>query len=95
MNVRSQLRWSVDRERTRRSAQQVCALLAFVFTQAAFAGYVLAGWRLLADLDLLGQFFVSSGLLSRWQVWVALGVLMQMTGSMLQRLANEGNTSLP
>lgn len=47
-------------------------VLGLLLTPVVLTGYVMAAWRLGADLDLFGEFFISKGLLSRWQVWLAL-----------------------
>lgn len=52
--------------------KQVASVLGLVLTPVVLTGYVMAAWRLGADLDLTGEFFISQGLLSRWQVWLAL-----------------------
>lgn len=55
-------------------------------TPVALAGYVLAGWRLGADMNWTGEFFISNGFLSHWQVWLALAIATQFSGIYLDRL---------
>ena len=57
-----------------------------------FTGYALALWRLAADLDWAGEFFVSHGLFSRWQVWLAIGVATQLAARELKRLGSRNDT---
>lgn len=44
-------------------------------------------WRLGSDLKMTGEFAISRGLFSHWQVWLALGILMQAAAIVLHRYA--------
>lgn len=57
---------------------------AFLTPFALTAG-ALGAWRLGADLDWTGDFFIADGLLSHWQVWVALGIGLQSASVALNR----------
>ena len=61
-------------------------VVGFLMTPFYLTGYVLAFWRLGADLNWLGEFFISQGLFSRWQVWLAIGVAMQLASHQLDRV---------
>jgi hypothetical protein len=65
--------------------------LAFVMTPVALTAYVLAAWRLGADLNWFSEFFVERGLLSRWQVWLALAAAAQVTAHRLKRGMEDTN----
>ncbi len=69
-----------------RTMRPLFPALEFAFTQSAFVAYVLAAWRLGADLEWTGQFFVSNGVLSHWQVWLAAAFLLQASGTAVGRL---------
>jgi hypothetical protein len=56
-------------------------------TPLALMAWALAGWRLAADLKWTGDFAISSGVFSHWQVWVALGIVVQFAAFLLHRLA--------
>lgn len=47
--------------------------------------YVLAGWRLLADLNVTGQFPITEGLFSHWQVWAATAAVLHICAILLNR----------
>jgi hypothetical protein len=64
-------------------------VLGFLITPFALTGYVLAFWRLGADLNWLGEFFITKGLLSRWQVWLALAIGMQILANQLNRFGRQ------
>ncbi|HUS06463.1 MAG TPA: hypothetical protein VMZ52_09215 [Bryobacteraceae bacterium] len=42
-------------------------------------------WRLCADLNWTGQFAISKGVFSHWQVWIALGIALQIGSVTLHR----------
>ncbi len=69
------------RRRLRRTALGLAALMI----PASLAAYALGFWRIAADLNLTGQFAISQGLFSHWQVWIALGALIQGTAMTLSR----------
>lgn len=70
-------------------------LLAQLLTPASFLAYMLALWRLGADLQWTGEFAISSGLFSHWQVWLALAALLQVAGSMLRRYHRDDDSIIP
>ena len=66
-------------------ARQVAPVLGSLLAPVAFAGYAMALWRIGADMKWTGDFLVSGGLLSRWQVWAALAAAMQIGARQLNR----------
>jgi hypothetical protein len=72
--------------RLRRAAGPAGALL----TPAAVLALALGCWRLAADMNLTGQFVISGGLFSHWQVWIGLAVLLQACASRLSRYGRGG-----
>ena len=64
-------------------------LLGFLITPFALTGYVLAFWRLGSDLNWLGEFFITTGLFSRWQVWLALAIAIQILANQLNRFGGQ------
>ncbi len=49
---------------------------------------VLALWRLGADLRTTGEFPISAGLFSHWQVWLTGAALLQFLAMILNRYGN-------
>lgn len=78
-----------------KSNQEVGRLLRYLINPIAVAGYTLAAWRLGSDLSWTGEFFISSGLLSHWQVWLALAIGAQIGGAYLNRSMPETSSNLP
>ena len=56
------------------NARQYQAIIRYLLTPIAVAGYTLAAWRLGSDMGWTGEFFISAGLFSHWQVWLALAI---------------------
>ena len=69
-------------------------MVSYLLTPIALIGYALAFWRLGADLRLVGEFFITQGLLSRWQVWLALAILTQVAARELNRVAESSDTAV-
>jgi hypothetical protein len=70
-------------------------ILGFLMTPFALTGYVLAFWRLGADLNWLGEFFITNGLLSRWQVWLAIAIATQIAANQLNRFGGSDDQLIP
>src|SRR5215218_10438982 len=70
-------------------------VLGFFMTPFALTGYVLAFWRLGADMNWLGEFFITKGLLSRWQVWLAIAIATQLLANQLNRLGSSDDEVIP
>ncbi len=90
MIVRIQLRVGPRIARHRNVESKVAFAFASLLTPAAVLCIVVALWRLLADLNVTTEFAIRRGLLSHWQVWLALGVGVQMLSVYLDRYARRG-----
>lgn len=55
-------------------------------TLVAVACFILGTWILCAGLGWAGAFVVQTGLLSHWQIWMALGIASQLCSFRLGRL---------
>src|SRR5580692_3602388 len=69
----------------RRKNRHVALAMAALLIPAAVMAYVLVLWRLAADLTLAGEFPISNGLFSHWQVWLALAASLQLCAIGLNR----------
>jgi hypothetical protein len=63
------------------AALAVSALL----TPVAVIALVFGMWRIGEDVGWTGDFVISNGLFSHWQVWIALAIALQALSSMLSR----------
>lgn len=58
---------------------------AALLNPAGFLACSLAVWRIGADLKWMGQFAISDGLFSHWQVWLAMGIALFIAAGTLSR----------
>jgi hypothetical protein len=66
--------------------------MAALLMPSAVMAYVLVLWRLAADLSIAGQFPISNGLFSHWQVWLTLAASLQFSGTTLNRYGKPNAT---
>jgi hypothetical protein len=85
-SMRVRIRFGKSTRLGSRGRNQRLALLAgSLLAPAAVMAWVLAWWRIAADLRWTNGFAISAGLFSYWQVWVAAGVVLQLCSRMLNR----------
>jgi len=63
---------------------QLGRLLLALLTPASMLALVFGLWRVGTDLEWTGDFPISAGLFSHWQVWIALAVALKFAGSTIQ-----------
>ena len=56
--------------------------------------YVLGIWRLASDMGIAGEFGIT-GMFSHWQIWMAMGVTLQVAASVLNRYGRGGHFHIP
>lgn len=61
------------------------AVLAALLQPAAVMAGVLAFWRFSADLQWTSEFAIANGLLSHWQVWLAIFAGLEFFAAALNR----------
>lgn len=93
MQVRIQIDSASPRRKARSFNWQLVRGTAALLGPASLMAFALGCWRLGADLNLTGQFAISRGLFSHWQVWLALGAGMQVAATILSRYANRRYSS--
>src|SRR5688500_11223142 len=87
MVVRIKLKYEHAVRRTVALNRQAALVASSLMTPVALMAWALGGWRLLADLKMAGEFAISSGLFSHWQVWIALGIILQFAAFLLHRFS--------
>lgn len=85
MIVRIKLRVGPKIMANRNLDSKLASAIASLLTPAAVLCFVVALWRLLADADITEQFVIRGGLLSHWQVWLAMGIAIQTLSVFLDR----------
>jgi len=88
MVVRIKWRYVEALEKFRHAHRQATLAAAFLLNALSVGSYVLGFWRLGADLQLTGEFAIPRGFFSHWQVWLSLGILLQVLGVSLNRYAH-------
>jgi len=62
---------------------------------AALLAFTMAVWRIAADLHWTGDFFISSGILSHWQVWLVAAAVLLLGASLLNHWGHGGGDTAP
>ncbi len=70
--------------------RRLACVVASLLTPAALMALALGIWRLGSDLNLTGEFAISGGLFSHWQVWIAVAGFLQTCASILNRYGRGG-----
>ncbi len=65
--------------------------IAALVTPATLLAFVLAFWRMTADLGFTSAFPITTGLLSHWQVWLAIAITAQFVTTTLNRYGRDGH----
>jgi hypothetical protein len=94
MDVRLETTINPVLERVEKASQETAPVVGYLLTPVALAGYVLAFWRLAADLKWVGEFFISNGLFSHWQVWLAVAICIHILATYLNRFGRPDDTVL-
>lgn len=96
MVVRIRLARSVGVEPKSQNGRHFILAFAALLQPAAVMAGVLAFWRFGADLQWTQEFAISNGLLSHWQVWLAIFIVLQGSVILLnrygKRLPKEGQS---
>lgn len=88
MIVRIRLRNGPRVRRNQRKNQHLALGLAALLTPVAVMAIVLALWRISADLRATGEFPISVGLFSHWQVWITGAAILESLAIFLNRYGN-------
>jgi hypothetical protein len=72
-------------QRSKGKNQKLALALSALLTPAAVMASALGVWRLASDMQWAGEFGISSGVFSHWQVWLAFAALLQFVAWALNR----------
>jgi ABC-type nickel/cobalt efflux system permease component RcnA len=73
-----------------RKKQKAALAVAALLAPICVVAWVLAIWRIGADLGVTGGFAISSGLFSHWQVLIGFALLLQFAFVWLNRYGRSG-----
>jgi len=85
MVIRIRLGTGPKLRRKQHKNRHVALAVAALISPAGVMALVLAFWRLAADLKFTGQFPITDGLFSHWQIWMAAGVALHSCAILLNR----------
>ena len=90
MVVRVRIRW--EGIPWRRGSRRGVLVSSFGrgLSMASVGALIAALWRLGNGLNWTERFAFSQGLLSHWQIWLALAILLQVAATILQRDSRGG-----
>lgn len=95
MQLRIRLRQGPQLKQKRSPNRQAALALSALLTPAALMAFVLASWRIGADLRWTDPFAISDGIFSHWQVWIAVGITLQLCAVALNRYGRGDGASPP
>ena len=88
MVVRIRLNYGSVLRKTAAANRQAALIMSSLMTPLALMAGALGCWRIAADLKWTGEFAISRGLFSHWQVWIALAIAVQFGAFLLHRYAS-------
>ena len=77
--------------RKRQKDKRLALVLAALLPPTALAAAILGIWRIAADLSWAGNFAISSGIFSHWQVWLVAAGALQLCARALTRYGKSGD----
>jgi hypothetical protein len=88
MVVRIKLSYGDALRRTAVANRHAALIASALMTPLAVMAWALGCWRLAADLGWTGEFAIASGIFSHWQVWIVVGIALQLAAFYLHRYAS-------
>jgi hypothetical protein len=77
------------RNRSSLRLEKFALLAAALLTPSALVAFTLAFWSVAADLHWTGDFFLTHGLFSHWQVWICTAGVLLFLARLLERYTPE------
>ncbi len=77
----------------RRGSRRFATVASALLTPIAALAFVLACWRIAADLNWTGSFAFPNGFFSHWQIWMGAAVLIQLCSRVLNRYGRNGGAA--
>lgn len=90
MNVRIRLGRGVPMQRRKGKNRHVALALAGLLAPASVMAFILAIWRIAADMSATTKFAIDEGPFSHWHVWIVIAVVLAVAAVRLNRYGREG-----
>lgn len=81
------IRWNNHRTEDIPRFQNLALAVASLLAPSALMAFTISIWNLAAHLRWTGNFFVSEGLFSHWQVWLLSAAVLLLVAWLLNRYA--------
>ena len=91
MKVRLQFTNGPRISRAKGKNKNLALAAATLLAPATLLAFVLAFWRMSADIGVTSAFPITEGLLSHWQVWLAIALVAQFVVILLNRYGRVGS----
>jgi hypothetical protein len=91
MVVRIRFAYGSALRKTVAANRHAALVTSSLMTPVAVMAAALGVWRMAADLKWTGEFAISKGIFSHWQVWIAVAVAVQFAAFLLHRYATRNN----
>jgi hypothetical protein len=95
MKLRIRLRVGPDFERKLARNRELASMIAALLTPAAAMALILGVWRIGSDLKWTGEFAITRGVFSHWQVWIAVAGVLETCAYILRRYGRGGGEAMP
>ena len=89
MVVRIRLSYGSALRKTAAANRQAALILSSLMTPLAVMAWALGAWRIAADMKWTGEFAITQGIFSHWQVWIAVAIGVQFAAFLLHRYAHQ------
>src|SRR5262245_41483675 len=94
MNVRIRLNRGRPLQRWAETNRPAALAMGALLGPASLMPYALGLWRLASDIGLAGE-FEPTGFFSHWQVWIGMGLAMNVAAVSLTRYGRGGQLEVP
>jgi hypothetical protein len=74
--------------------RQLALAASSLLIPASLMAFVLAVWRLMADMSYASEFAIGEGIFSHWHVWVFIAVILIVAAVRLNRYGRGGKLLL-
>lgn len=67
--------------------RQIALTVAALLTPCALLAFTMAFWIFASEMRWTGSFFIRTGLLSRWEIWVATAAVLLLLARLLDKIS--------
>lgn len=90
MNVKIRLPRGVPIEQKTGKNRHIAITFAWLLAPAVMIAFLLAVWRLAADMSYANEFAIREGIFSHWHVWLVIAAALSFVVQKLSRYGRSG-----